>query len=70
MVPVGADAATTFFSQMTWSPDGSKIAYVGLTPEGTAPNGPSHTVWVMESDGANPRVLVYADSVATAVMWR
>jgi Tol biopolymer transport system component len=67
---LNADVRRYVRSQMTWSPDGSKIAYVNVAPD-TADlwTGLSHTVWVMEADGSNPRVLVYRDSIAVDAVW-
>jgi len=67
---LNADAPTWIYSEMTWSPDGSKIAYVAVAPDTADPTGRSHTVWVMEADGSSPRVLVHRDSVAAEVVWK
>ena len=37
-----------------FSPDGSRIAFVGLKPEGI----PSPSIWVARADGSNPRMLI------------
>ncbi|WP_410604718.1 S9 family peptidase [Amycolatopsis sp. lyj-90] len=53
-----------------WSPDGSTLAYVGLTNV-TSGSGPRAPVYLVEADlpRRQPQVLAFADGLATTVSW-
>ena len=59
------DSAGTFLGAPTFSPDGTRIAYVDERGE----NQDKHRVWVVNADGGDPRVIVAEETLNNAAVF-
>jgi Tol biopolymer transport system component len=51
----------------TWSPDGASVAYVQAIPEGEPGLSGQAGVWVVDADGAEPRLVIPCDGRCVAL---